>query len=135
MTTIADVRQGLADAVAMTGLRCNPYLSDQINPPCAMIGRRSIDPRETFRSAVHTYPLFIRVFVARASERAGQITLDDYCATSGDSSLMAAVEDENNWDAGLVDYCVVTSIGEENLASQQGGGEYLIVDIDVEVSW
>lgn len=135
MTTLAEARQELADVVSSVGLRCSPYLTDSIAAPCAMIGRRSIDPRETMGSTVHTFPMFVRLFVQRSSERAGQITLDEYCAVSGASSVMAALEDENNWTAGVVDYCVVTRIGEETLASQQGGGEYLTVDIDVEVSW
>lgn len=131
-TTIAQVREALADACKVQGLQVSPYPADQITPPAAMVLRKRMDPRMVFSAAKSVYQFGLVVYVARADERSGAIAIDRYCETTGDWSIKQAVEDGANWPSNLVDYAQVTSIGETQVA-EVAGAQYLIVEFDIEV--
>lgn len=134
MTTFADVRQALADAVATTGLRCLPYPLDDLPVPCAYVDRAEFDPRFVFSQAKASRNLIVQVLLPRDSERAGQIKLDAYCELSGSTSILAAIQDGNNWPDNLVDSASVTSIGDPGVVNV-GGVDYLTTVFSVEVIW
>lgn len=132
MPTVQDVRSGLADAIAVTGLRSAPMWQDTFTAPIAIITRREFDPRLVFRSAKAAYQFTITIYADRTNERTAQVLLDDYCELEGVGSVVAAVQDDANWLTVDIDYCQVTNIGEV-VAVSQGESNYLSVPIDVEV--
>ena len=135
MTTIAQVRDSLAKAVATTGLRCDPYASDNYAAPCAQVVRNPMVPHMTLGAVSdtkHAYQFQVLVFVNRESEVAGQKLLDKWCDLSGDSSVVAAIENGNLWIA-TVDYARVTRIGQTLEYPRQPA--LLVVAFDVEVCW
>lgn len=141
--TLDEACAALASAVAtIPGLRAKGYADDQINPPEAQVYTRPFDPRMVFGRGnsygPSTYLLGVRVFVKRADMRSAQKSLRDFMETTGTSSVVAAVEDSDNWDA-TVDDVEVTSIGQpfEVDISGEGGAVtlYWAVDFDVDVIW
>ena len=134
MTTIADVRDGMAQAITNgCGLRCVPYVTDSIPAPCAVISRQEMDPRMVFGKANAAYQFNVRVFVGRVAEKASQQKLDTLTEPSGSGSLVAAVEDEANWTANLVHYASVTRIGLVPQTVAVADETFLSVDFDIEV--
>jgi len=132
MTTIAEVRGGLARAIyAGTNLRTDPLTLDSVNAPCAQVFRAEMDPRMIFSGAKAQYQFTVRVFMGRASEIAAQEAIDDLCEINGATSLLQAVETSDNWDV-TIDYAQVVRIGETGIANI-GGVEYLMAEFDVEV--
>ena len=131
--TIEDVRDSIADAVATTGIRCHPYVLDQVSPPVAMVNRRGMDPRMVLGATKNVYRFEVVVFASRQSEIAGQKLIDNYAATTGTSSIKVAVEDGSNWTA-TVDYATVTNIG-DTVEREIAGVVYLTVAIELEVCW
>lgn len=132
MPTIAQVRDGLADAItAGCGLRASGYMTDNVPHPVAHVFRGEMDPRMVMGKAKAAYPFIARVFVGRAAEVAAQKRLDELTEPTGAGSLVAAVEDGDNWSVD-VDYAVVTSIGavQNVLIADES---VLFVDFEIEV--
>ena len=96
MSRIGDVRAALATALgAIDGLRASAYEPDKVSPPQAIVGDLSIDYDQTFGSAAdrcHKLDITVRVYVPRATDRAGQDKLDGYVSPTGASSIKAALE-------------------------------------------
>lgn len=133
MTTIADVRQSIAQCVETTGLRCSAYITDQRNPPCAQVLRKEYDPRFVFSAAKTTYLFTVLVFAARAAEVVSAKQLDGYGEPDGVGSLTAAIQNSDNWDV-TVDFAQVIQVGAETVM-EIGGQQFLVVELDVEVVW
>jgi hypothetical protein len=132
MTTVAQVRDGLAEAITNgCGLRASGYVLDTIAAPCAHVFRREMDPRLVFSKAKAEYRFGVRVFVGRIAEKPAQQRLDELTEASGAGSLVVAVEDSDNWPV-TVDYAVVTLIGEPQQVTV-ADEVFLAVDFDVEV--
>ena len=132
--TIGDVRESLAGAIRdTTGLNCSPYLLDQIDAPCAMIGRAPFDPRLVLSGAKTVYPFRVHLFVSRQSDIDAQRTIDEFCSMTGYRSIKAAVENGEAWSA-PVDYAVVTSVGDTK-ETESAGVVYFVTEFDVEVCW
>lgn len=134
--TIAEVREALSDAVEVAGLRCEPYLIDVVNPPCAMVDRRQMDPRMVFGAGTNGYRFRLLCYFGRTSERGSQVLMDEYLSldTTSASSVKAAVESGDNWPDGLVHYCEVVNIGDTS-EREVAGIPYLTVELDLEVVW
>lgn len=132
MPTVQDVRQGLADAIAATGLRAAPMWQDTFTAPIAIITRREFDPRLVFRSGKARFEFTVTIYADRTNERTAQVLLDDYCELEGAGSIVAAIQASTNWPGVTVDYAQVTRIGEV-VAVSQGESNYLSVPLDVEV--
>lgn len=130
MTTIADARDALQDAVATTGLRAYAYIQDSVNAPCAHVVPLEFDPRLVLSQAKAEYQFQIRVYVSRAAAvEQNQKLLDEYRDLTGTKSLLRAIQDDTNWDG--VDYFSVTRIGEVGVVDY-GGAPYLMLELDVE---
>ena len=132
MPTVQEVRSALADAVGTTGLRSAPMWQDTFTAPIAIITRREFDPRLVFTANKAVYEFTVTIYADRTNERAAQVLLDDYCEVTGSGSIVAAIQDEDNWSSVEIDYVQVTRVGEVSGVSQ-GESNYLIVPIDVEV--
>lgn len=132
MPTVQEVRTALAEAIAVTGLRSAPMWQDTFTAPIAIITRREFDPRLVFTANKAAYQFTVTIYADRTVERTAQVLLDDCCELTGATSVVAAIQDEDNWSSVTIDYVQVTRIGEVS-ATSQGESNYLTVPIDVEV--
>ena len=132
MATIAAVRQALSDAVdSISGLRCAPYMPDQINPPQAVIWDTGVDYDLVMGRGGDVWNFTVNVYVNRTAERAAQVLLDTLREPTGATSLKTVVEA----DAGLaavVDYARVRSATPVQVV-QVGTVDYLLTEFLVEV--
>ena len=132
MTTIAQVRDALADVVSATGLPALAYLSDTVNTPCAHVYPKAMDPRLVFSQAKAEYPFGVIVYTNRTEPHEAQTMLDLCRELTGAQSILQAVQGE--WTVGVVDYCTVTRISEVETV-EVAGVSYLIVEFDLEIVW
>lgn len=94
MASITAIRSALATNLLTAGVRSGATIPDQINPPFAVIAPAGATYHKAFNNALTQYDFTITLIVGRASERAGQNTLDTYCSSSGSSSIRGAVESD-----------------------------------------
>lgn len=94
---VAAVRTALAELVDDTGLRCDAYVPDKVNPPCAFVAGPSGDFDQTFDGGVNL-TFDVVVLVSRGDTRTGQERLDAYLADSGAASIKARVEADSELD-------------------------------------
>ncbi len=133
MSDVAAACSALAVAAAtVTGLRGKAYSDDQINPPEAQVFNRAFDPRLTLGgSPKRMVALGLRVFVRRTDLRSAQDDLRDYMDQTGSTSILAALEDSDNWPVGT-DYVEVVEIGQP-FETEAAGAVYLAVDFHIDV--
>lgn len=130
---LSDIRQALADAISNVAptLRAMPRPTDNINPPLAIVMRKSTDYDLTFGRGADTHSFGVMVFAGRLAERSADEFIDDLLDPANPLYLKTMVEG----DAGLnqlVDYARVRSAGETTVADI-AGTQYLTVEFDVEV--
>jgi hypothetical protein len=76
----------------------------------------------------------VTIYTPRAADRAAQNLLDDWVELSGATSVIAAIQDGDNWQNVAVDYAQVVNVSEVQAVSVDTA-EYLAVRLDVEVVW
>jgi hypothetical protein len=97
MASIADIRSGIATNLAtISGLRTTATVPDNPNPPIAIVIPQSVSYDTTFGRGMDTYEFTALVIVGRVDERTAQNRLDGYCASSGSSSIKAAIESDKS---------------------------------------
>ena len=103
------VRQGLTTALdTITGLRCFDYVPDSLSPPAAVVEPLEIEYGVSMTaSGIDYYRGFVLVIVGRMSDRSSQDRLDAYLASSGASSVVAAIESDRTL-SGSCSTCQVT---------------------------
>lgn len=110
MASISSIRTGLATRLAtITGLRTAATIPDNPNPPIAIVIPDSINFDDTFHRGMDTLNFKILVIVGRADERTAQNSIDGFCATSGSSSIKAAIEGDKTLGGTAYD-CRVTTM-------------------------
>jgi hypothetical protein len=110
MASITNIRTGLATRLAtITGLRTAATMPDLPNPPVAIVIPDNISFDDTFHRGMDTLTFRIFLVVGRADERTAQNSLDAFCATSGASSVKAAVEGDRTLGGAAYD-CRVTNM-------------------------
>ena len=98
MSTLGDIRQGIADAITGgTGLRCFPLVPDNPTPPFAVVAPNRVTYHRAF-AGHSTFEFTVSVVVGRASERAAQLTLDEFIDPYGDRSIRQAIETDKTLD-------------------------------------
>lgn len=110
MTAMTDLRVGLANRLAtITGLRSSATIPDNPMPPVAVVmpGRVSYDT--AFGRGSDEYEFTIMVIVGRVADRSSQTNLDEFCASSGNTSVKAAVEGDRSLGGVALD-CRVTAM-------------------------
>jgi len=96
---ISAVRLALGAAVASVTPKLNyfGYVPDAVSPPCFYAGEVDIayagDNRLTFNGQPVT-DVTCMLLVSKADDRAGQVLLDGYLATTGATSVKAAIESD-----------------------------------------
>ena len=93
MGDVSAVRAALATQLAtITGLRSTAFMPDKVSVPQAVVGDVDITFDKTMGRGHDQLDIKIRVYASRASDRAGQLTLDGYLKGSGATSIKAALE-------------------------------------------
>jgi hypothetical protein len=131
---IAEVREALAAAVEVAGIRCSPYVSDSVQAPCAMVDRRQMDPRYVFQAATTVYRFRLICYFNRTDPRSSQMDMDEFCDVTGDRSIVAAIQDGDNWPDNLIHTVSVVNVG-DTFEREIAGVAYLAVEFDIEVTW
>lgn len=131
---LAEVREALAAAVETAGIRCDPYVVDQVNAPCAMVDRRQMDPRYVFGSTPTVYRFRLICYFNRTDLRSSQQDMDEFCDVTGDRSIVAAIQDGDHWPDDLIHTVSVVAIS-DTFEREVAGVTYLTVDFDIEVTW
>lgn len=131
MTTIAEIRAGLADNLAtISGLRTTETIPDNPSPPIAIIDLKSVTYNGAFHGGLTTYSFTVTTIVGRASEREAQRRLDAYISTTN-TGVKKAVESDKSLGGAAYDVIVtnMTNIGTVSLNDTI----YLAADFAVEV--
>ncbi|HEY7823331.1 MAG TPA: hypothetical protein VIG24_10875 [Acidimicrobiia bacterium] len=130
MSSLADIRDGLADAMGtISGLRTSATVPDYPRPPIAIVMPDRIVYDLNANRGADTYFFTIMLLVGRADDRAAQNNLDAYIVGTG--SIKAAVESDRTL-GGVANTCRVTEMG--NYSSMSVGDTlYLAASFTVEV--
>lgn len=130
--SIAAVREAFAAALdGIDGLRASAYLTDQINPPQAMVDFEIPEYDLTFNRGADQYDFTVWIFDQRTSERGSQLRMDAWRDPSDADSLKQVIEA----DAGILavcDYARVRSVSSPR-DMQVGNVHYLVIEFRVEV--
>ena len=91
MASISTTRTELKDAIGAV-LRAFDYAPQNLPTPCAVVGFPTrYNPTDTF-SDTASFTIPVTVYVSYASNRAAEDNLESYLATSGATSVIAAIE-------------------------------------------
>lgn len=127
---LSTVRTALVDTFATTGLRAHKTEREDINPPALMLELGAINYVDAFggeaRVTFNAIILLSGADVARSIE-----ALDDYLTTTGDYSLVAAVEADPTL-GGLVESASVTGVTDIGRLEVAGTG-YVGARVTVDV--
>lgn len=90
--SLASTRTDIKTAIETVGLRTFDYLPSSPNLPCAVVGWPiTLNPHSGFGDVPDmTIPVFL--MVAFNNNRSADDNLEQYCTTSGDLSVIAAIE-------------------------------------------
>jgi hypothetical protein len=134
MASVQDIRAGIkARLDTISGLRAHGAMPDQINPPAAVVSRRSTTFDSTLDGESDDLTFAVTLFVAWVTDRAPE-QLDAYLAGSGASSVRAAVLADPTL-GGTVDWAHVTGVERDRAVEwpPNSGAMYLAADVVIEV--
>lgn len=127
---IEDIREEMAAALnSIDGLRSVPYITEEIAPPMALFDYE-IEPDLVFANGAHVYTFTITVFAQRTDVVASQKLLDRLRDPSASTGVKQTLQE---WSWTSIDDLRVTAIGRVD-PKTVGQSDYLIVDIEVEVT-
>ena len=110
MTSLTTLRSGLATRLAtISGLRSSATIPDNPQPPVAVVIPARITYDQAFGRGSDEYEFTITLIVGRVVDRTSQTNLDAYCASSGSSSVKAAIEADPTLGGAALD-CRVTAM-------------------------
>ena len=110
MTSLSSLRTGLANRLAtISGLRASATIPDNPAPPVAVVMPGRITYDTAFGRGSDEYEFTIMLIVGRVADRASQTNLDAYCASSGSTSVKAAIEGDRTLGGAALD-CRVTQM-------------------------
>jgi hypothetical protein len=120
---VADVNTittALANQLATTGIRAFPNAPGQVVPPCVVVipNRPAIVYGQTFDGEVQLNLLAI-VLISAANDNTGQVALNAVLASSGPSSITAAVQKDPTL-GGAVEFAVVLQVSTYGLVEYAG---------------
>lgn len=120
MSTVSQIRTALAATLAtIDGLTAHATVPGQINPPCAVIRRRSGPQEDTLRGQTVSYVFTATLFCGAADDRSAQDTLDAYVSHDGAPSVFAAIN-SNPTLGDVVDYAQVDNVEADQLIEYAG---------------
>ena len=93
----------------ISGLRVTAYVSDQVNPPAAVVGVPPIpDYHRTFAHGKFMLDIPVTVLVSKVVDRIDQPSMATFADISGTNSIHAAIEADRTL-GGTVDDCIVVN--------------------------
>lgn len=132
MAQLSAIRTGLSNNIDnIAGLIVHKTIPDQIVTPCAVIGTPDVEFDTTMARGADKLLIPVRVYASRASDRSGQEKIDEYLASSGATSIKAAIESDVTLGGAAHTLRVrsASGFGVYNIA----GSDYLGVEFTVEV--
>lgn len=116
--TVRQVMEALAVRLrTIPQLRVSAHHPDTINPPHAIVGVPNIpNYREAMGRGAFQISPTVNVLVGAAVDYAGQYNLADYADTSGELSVVQAIEGDRQL-GGLVSDCIVQGFRFEGLVN------------------
>lgn len=133
MTSVSAIRDGIKTRLStINGLRAHDTVPEDIATPAAIVRRRQTSFDSTMARGSDDFQFSVTLLVSLDSWRAGQDVLDAYLATSGGSSIKAAVEGDVSL-GGTVHFVRVASAGEDGPV-EYNGATYYAVDFTLEVT-
>lgn len=110
MASISELRNGIAANLAtITGLRTSATIPDNPNPPIAIVQLNRVQYHQDFKRGMTEYNFSVQVVVGRVDERTAQSNLDAYCSSTGNSSIILAVESDRSLGGKAFD-AIVTEV-------------------------
>jgi hypothetical protein len=123
MATLADIRTGLADALAaIPGVQSSPYPLSAPTPPCFFVQPAEVNYDETLGRGYDRWLFTITGLVSAGSGDIGaHMNLDRWLAPSGAESVKAALETDATLGGHVEDLRVLTASG-YRVFQREGGG-------------
>lgn len=110
MANIAELRTAIGTNLAtITGLRVSDFIPDNPSPPIAIVQFDRAQYHLDMANGLSEYNFVIQLIVGRVDERTAQRNLDSYCASTGDASVLLAVESDRTLGSKAFD-CIVTEM-------------------------
>ena len=132
MTLVTDIREGIAaNLVAVKGLQVSAYMLSRPTPPSAHVIPAEVSYDETMRRGMDDYILTVQVFVAYVADVAAQQRLDGFLASSGATSVKAAIESDRTLGGKVDDLRVTGASGYQVFTLDTA--QYLGVEFRIEV--
>lgn len=135
MASVSSIRAALKTNVeTVTGLRCVDYVPPQIHPPMAVVSFEGFpEPRRAMGKGLTEMQFAVRVFVAYgAGGDSAEDAMDSYVATSGATSVWAAIESDRTLGA-VVSDSIVTGMSGYTLNPDAPNGPLLSCEWQVAV--
>jgi hypothetical protein len=134
MALLTSIRDGLkTNLETISGLTAYEYVPDWIEPPIALVAPiNSLNYDSTMARGADTYEIPVIVYISRVDAQLSQDTVDGYLASSGATSVKAAIESDPTLGGAAMSVRVVsaTDYGEYEVTQ---GTSFLGVTFNVEV--
>lgn len=110
MASISELRDGIAANLAtISGLRVSATIPDNPNPPIAIVQLTRVQYHQDFKRGMTEYNFSVQIVVGKVDERSAQTNLDAYCSSTGNSSIILAVESDRSLGGKAFD-AIVTEV-------------------------
>jgi len=134
MATLTAIRDGLKDNLeTISGLTAYEYVPDWIEPPIALVAPlNTLNYDSTMARGSDTYEIPIVVYISRVDAQTAQDGVDAYLASSGATSVKAAIESDPTLGGAAMSVRVIsaTDYGEYEVTQ---GTSFLGVTFNIEV--
>ena len=134
MALLTSIRDGLkTNLETISGLTAYEYVPDWIEPPIALVAPiNSLNYDSTMARGADTYDIPVIVYISRVDAQLSQDTVDGYLASTGATSVKAAIESDPTLGGAAMSVRVIsaTDYGEYEVTQ---GTSFLGVTFNVEV--
>lgn len=134
MALLTSIRDGLkTNLETISGLTAYEYVPDWIEPPIALVAPiNSLNYDSTMARGADTYEIPVIVYISRVDAQLSQDTVDGYLASTGATSVKAAIESDPTLGGAAMSVRVIsaTDYGEYEVTQ---GTSFLGVTFNVEV--
>ena len=134
MALLTSIRDGLkTNLETISGLTAYEYVPDWIEPPIALVAPiNSLNYDSTMARGADTYEIPVIVYISRVDAQLSQDAVDGYLASTGPTSVKAAIESDPTLGGAAMSVRVVsaTDYGEYEVTQ---GTSFLGVTFNVEV--
>ena len=134
MALLTSIRDGLkTNLETISGLTAYEYVPDWIEPPIALVAPiNSLNYDSTMARGADTYEIPVIVYISRVDAQLSQDTVDGYLASTGATSVKAAIESDPTLGGAAMSVRVISAsdYGEYEVTQ---GTSFLGVTFNVEV--